>query len=298
MASNPRERRRSRELPPHLSELKRKLAEEGTSFIQQFSSSEPRMTEIVEESLKISNDIKEMQRTTDRVKYYGATGGLAGLVMVVSLVAVPFTAGLSLAATAAGATAVGATAVGAAAAGAAAAGAAAVGAAAVGAAVAGVNIKKMKSESEGAKKVEKLGNEFLVIVEPMKKNLEEIKTACEKMQEKSAETQADNSLTDVEEFQGFLRQVSELKEKSAGVLTEFASMQCVFKNLLILIVSIFRVTPTCENAKKLEEAIIQSADQSEKVVKKFNEMRNELVEFIERMEINPVNRFRLTNNVL
>lgn len=257
MASNPRERRRSRDLPPHLSELKRKLAEEGTSFIQQFSSSEPRMTEIVEEFLKISNDIKEMHRTTDGVRYYGATGRLAGLVLV-SLVAAPFSAGLSLAAAGAAA-AVGAT------------------------AVAAAKIKKMMSESGGAKKVEKLGNKFLAIVEPMKKNLEEIKTACEKMQDKSAETQADNSLTN--KFQRFLRQVSELKEKSAGLLTEFASMQYVFKNLLIPIVRIIRVTATYENDKKLEEAIIQSADQSQKVVKKFNEMRNELVEFIERMEI-------------
>lgn len=264
MASNPRERRRSRDLPPHLSELKRKLAEEGTSFIQQFSSSEPRMTEIVEDFLKISNDIKEMQRTTDGVRYYGATGRLAGLVLV-SLVAAPFSAGFSLAA--AGAAAAGATAFG----------------ATVGVAVAAAKIKKMMSESGGAKKVEKLGNKFLAIVEPMKKNLEEIKTACEKMQDKSAETQADNSLTN--KFQRFLRQVSELKEKSAGLLTEFASMQYVFKNLLIPIVRIIRVTATYENDKKLEEAIIQSADQSQKVVKKFNEMRNELVEFIERMEI-------------
>lgn len=256
MASNPRKRRSSIALPPYLSELKDKLAEEGTSFIQQFSSSEPRMRQIVEELLEISNYIKKMQRKTDTVRYYGAYagGGLTGLVMVASIVAAPFTAGASIAA---------------------------IGAAA---AVVAANITKRMSESGSTKKVEELGKEFMAIVEPMKKNLEEIKTTCEKLEKKSAETQAENSLTDVEELQRFLRRVSELKEKSAGVLAESVSVLYAISQLLILIVSIFRVTATCENDKQLEEAIIQSADQSQKVVEEFNEMRNELGEFTERIE--------------
>lgn len=258
MASGPK-RRHSKQLPPNLSELMDKLTEEAALFIQQFSTSEPRMREIVEEFLRISNKIKDMQWKMDTVRNVGAvTGGAAVAAAVVigaSIVAAPFTGGMSLPF-----------------------GAAAIG----GVAVVAVNIRKMMSESGSAKKVEELGKEFMAIVEPMKKNLEEIKMTCEKLEEKSAEAQAENSLTDVEELQRCLRQVSELKEKSAGVLTESVSVLYVINQLLILIVSIFRVTATPENDKRLEEAIIQSADQSQKVVNELYEMRNELGDFTEK----------------
>lgn len=264
MASRPK-RRHSKQLPPNLSELMDKLTEEAALFIQQFSTSEPRMREIVEEFLRISNKIKDMQWKMDTVRNVGAvTGGAAVAAAVVigaSIVAAPFTGGMSLPF-----------------------GAAAIGQvfAASGVAVVAANIRKMMSESGSAKKVEELGKEFMAIVEPMKKNLEEIKMTCEKLEEKSAEAQAENSLTDVEELQRCLRQVSELKEKSAGVLTESVSVLYAINQLLILIVSIFRVTATPENDKRLEEAIIQSADQSQKVVNELYEMRNELGDFTEK----------------
>lgn len=254
MASGPK-RRHSKQLPPNLSELMDKLTEEAALFIQQFSTSEPRMREIVEEFLRISNKIKDMQWKMDTVRNVGAVTGGAALVIGAAIVAAPFTGGMSLPF-----------------------GAAAIG----GVAVVAANIRKMMSESGSAKKVEELGKEFMAIVEPMKKNLEEIKMTCEKLEEKSAEAQAENSLTDVEELQRCLRQVSELKEKSAGVLTESVSVLYVINQLLILIVSIFRVTATPENDKRLEEAIIQSADQSQKVVNELYEMRNELGDFTEK----------------
>lgn len=255
MASGPK-RRHSKQLPPNLSELMDKLTEEAALFIQQFSTSEPRMREIVEEFLRISNKIKDMQWKMDTVRNVGAVTGGAALVIGAAIVAAPFTGGMSLPF-----------------------GAAAIG----GVAVVAANIRKMMSESGSAKKVEELGKEFMAIVEPMKKNLEEIKMTCEKLEEKSAEAQAENSLTDVEELQRCLRQVSELKEKSAGVLTESVSVLYAINQLLILIVSIFRVTATPENDKRLEEAIIQSADQSQKVVNELYEMRNELGDFTEKM---------------
>lgn len=255
MASGPK-RRHSKQLPPNLSELMDKLSEEAALFIQQFSTSEPRMREIVEEFLRISNKIKDMQWKMDTVRNVGAVTGGAALVIGAAIVAAPFTGGMSLPF-----------------------GAAAIG----GVAVVAANIRKMMSESGSAKKVEELGKEFMAIVEPMKKNLEEIKMTCEKLEEKSAEAQAENSLTDVEELQRCLRQVSELKEKSAGVLTESVSVLYAINQLLILIVSIFRVTATPENDKRLEEAIIQSADQSQKVVNELYEMRNELGDFTEKM---------------
>lgn len=267
MASGPK-RRHSKQLPPNLSELMDKLTEEAALFIQQFSTSEPRMREIVEEFLRISNKIKDMQWKMDTVRNVGAvTGGAAVAAAVVigaSIVAAPFTGGMSLPF---GAAAIGQVFA-----------AGGVG----GVAVVAANIRKMMSESGSAKKVEELGKEFMAIVEPMKKNLEEIKMTCEKLEEKSAEAQAENSLTDVEELQRCLRQVSELKEKSAGVLTESVSVLYAINQLLILIVSIFRVTATPENDKRLEEAIIQSADQSQKVVNELYEMRNELGDFTEK----------------
>lgn len=71
MASGPK-RRHSKQLPPNLSELMDKLTEEAALFIQQFSTSEPRMREIVEEFLRISNKIKDMQWKMDTVRTVGS----------------------------------------------------------------------------------------------------------------------------------------------------------------------------------------------------------------------------------
>ncbi|TDH02498.1 hypothetical protein EPR50_G00173740 [Perca flavescens] len=64
----------------------------------------------------------------------------------------------------------------------------------------------MASTSEGAPAAER---DFMEIIEPLKKDLEEIKRSCEELEQRSAELQAGITLTDMEECQSVLRRVSE-----------------------------------------------------------------------------------------
>ena len=72
-----------------------------------------------------------------------------------------------------------------------------------------VNAIKTMKENESAEKVEELGKDFMEIIEPLKKDLEEIKRTCEKLEQRSAELQAGITLRDMEELQRSLRRVSE-----------------------------------------------------------------------------------------
>lgn len=167
MASRPR--RWSKDLPEDLSQLMDKLIKYAASFIKAFDNSEPKMGRIVKEFQKIADEVRKMQETTDRVRTAGAVTGGTGI--VVGILAALLTGGVSLLG----------------------AGAAAVG----GGVVFGANTTQARIEKESAKKVEKLGEEFLEIVEPLKNDLEEIKTTCEQLEQQSAEVQAENTLTDM-----------------------------------------------------------------------------------------------------
>ncbi|KAL4005163.1 hypothetical protein ACER0C_004876 [Sarotherodon galilaeus] len=216
----------------------------ATSFIQQFNSSESQMRQIVREFLKIAEKLREMQSKTDTVGTVGV-GFLIG-----GILAAPFTAGLSLAALAVG-----------------------------GATVVTTNVIKILSEKDKAKEVKKWGEEFMAKVRPMMKNLEEIKTICEKLEKESAEAQARDTQTDVDEFQRTLRRVSHLKEMSSGLLVVTETLLDVMGGLVMLIKKVFRVTATPEEDQKLRDAILQPADQSQRVVTEFDKMRKELREF-------------------
>lgn len=227
-------------------------------FIQHFDRNESQMRNIVRAFQSISNEVKEMQEETDTARKVGAvTGGIGTGAILGGLVLAPFTGGLSLAVAGVGA----ATAVGG------------------GATVVGCNITKMWSESKHAEQVERWGEEFMRKVEPMKKNLEDIKMTCEDLEKKSAEAQAENTVTDVEELQRTLRRVSRLKEMSSGLLFEANTLLAFVDGLIKLIKQIFRVTATPEEDQKLRDAIINSADQSQKIIDGFDKMRTELREF-------------------
>lgn len=202
------------------------------------------MRQIVREFLKIAKEVREMQSKTDTARKVGV-GFLIGGVL-----AAPFTAGVSLAAVAGG-----------------------------GATVFTTNVINILSEKGKAKKVEKWGEEFLAKVRPMKENLEDIKTICEKLEKESAEAQARDSQTDVDEFQRILRRVSHLKEMSSGLLVVTETLLVVMNNVVKLIKKVFRVTATPEEDQKLSNAILQSAAQSQTVVTEFDKMRKELREF-------------------
>lgn len=238
--------------------LLNKLRKNAFLFIQHFDRNESQMRNIVREFQSISNEVKEMQEKTDAARKKGAvTAGIGTGAILGVLVLAPFTGGLSLAVAGVGA----ATVVGG------------------GATVVGSNITKMWSESRRAEQVERWGEEFMKKVEPMKNNLEDIKMTCEDLEKKSAEAQAENTVTDVEELQRTLRRVSRLKEMSSGLLFETNILLAFVDGLVKLIKQIFRVTATPEEDQKLRDAIINSADQSQKIIEGFDKMRTELRKF-------------------
>ncbi|KAA8577395.1 hypothetical protein FQN60_017496, partial [Etheostoma spectabile] len=289
MASNLR--RLSRELPPDLSELLDKLKKHAASFFREFDSSEPKIKEIVKKFEGIADEVRKMQRRTDAVRRAGsgvlevsALGLLASGAAVAAGAAVPaaVAAGTAVAAAGAAARAVVA-AVRAAPARAAAAGAAVVAgtaaavaiAAAAGAAgaavvaavgtigaviaagsailVAGANVRKGISESGSVNTVKGLLKDFMMIVEPLKKDLEEIKRTCEKLEQRSAaKLQAEKTLTDMLGFQ--ILTVVSILGSSEGVLSAMRK--------------VFRLTATPEEDRELPDSISQSADRCQEVVEK------------------------------
>ncbi|TDH02497.1 hypothetical protein EPR50_G00173730 [Perca flavescens] len=129
------------------------------------------------------------------------------------------------------------------------------------------------SESRSVKKVEELAEDFMKIVEALKKNLEEIKRMCEKLEKRSAELQAGKTLRDMEVFQRILRVVEEFQRslsipgRSDGVSTTW---------------EVFRVTATPEEDRKLRDSIIQSADLCEEIIDDLKKMKEELKDFTEQ----------------
>ncbi|XP_044189110.1 uncharacterized protein LOC122968169 [Thunnus albacares] len=263
--STERSRRWSKDMPPDLSELMNKLTEHAASFIRLFDNDKPKMRHIVRRFQEIAAEVREMQETTDGVRTAGAVGGGVGVgVGLLALVAAPFTGGASLV-VAAGAAGT----------------AAAVGGAAT---VVGANISKTMKEKGSAEKVEELGKEFMEIVEPLKNKLQEIKTTCEKLEQRSTEALTDNTLSDVREFHMILGRVSKLKEKSEDILVIVLEGMGIIHNLILFLLRVFRVTATPEEDKKLRDSILQSADQCQKVVNEFDKMKNELGNFTESKE--------------
>lgn len=185
------------------------------------------MRQIVREFLKIAKEVREMQSKTDTARKVGV-GFLIG-----GILEAPFTAGVSAGAAAAAAT------------------------------VVTTSVIKILSDKDKAKEVKTWGEEFMAKVRPMKENLEDIKTICEKLETESAEAQARDSQTDVDEFQRILRRVSHLKEMSSGLLVVTETLLDVMDDVVKLIQKDFRVTATPEEDQKLSNAILQSAAQSD-----------------------------------
>lgn len=141
------------------------------------------------------------------------------------------------------------------------------------------NISKILNEKGSAKEVENLGKEFMKIVKPLKNDLEEIKTTCEKLEQKSTEALAGKTLTDMEDFQGILRRVSDLRKTSGDAIFVVVGVIGLIQNLVTLVVNVFKFSPTPEEDKKLRDAITQSGDQCQKVNQEFDKMKNALKDF-------------------
>ncbi|XP_039635484.1 uncharacterized protein LOC120545308 isoform X1 [Perca fluviatilis] len=227
MASKPR-RRRSKELPPDLSELMGQLKNHSASFIREFDNNEDRMRQIKGELEETTAEVRKMQkRLAARIRAIILAGLVVAAALAVTAAVTVADGGARKASTTLTATPIAtrtATRMRLAPAveqegvlaGKGAAGilpmtvvAAAV---ALVAAIGGVvyaNVRQRIHENRSIKKVEELGKEFMEMVEPLKKDLEEIKRMCEKLEQRSAEDQAGNTLADMEELQRSLRRVSE-----------------------------------------------------------------------------------------
>lgn len=218
------------------------------SFNKDFGVQSSKLREIVEGLNKTAMEVKQMQTTTGMVRMAGAV--TTGVGLVAAVVAAPFTGGLSLATAAGAAVAGGGVAT-----------------------VVGVNVTKKILENGRALEVESQGREFVKIVEPLKKKLEEINTTCEKMQLEKAKAKAQITLAD-------MAVLSELQEKSKESVRVAATGMQWIDDLLTLMIDIFTVIPTTEKDNKLADGIIQSADQSQKIIDQFDQMKNELRKFL------------------
>ncbi|XP_042250878.1 uncharacterized protein LOC121885456 [Thunnus maccoyii] len=245
-----------------LSKLMNKLTERARSFKTQFDKNERRMRQIVREYQKIADEVREMQATTETVRKVGliAVGVGAGF----CILAAPFTGGLSLVGAAVAAE-VGETVAAVAAGGA--------------ATVVGANIAQTMKENGSAKKVKELVTEFMKIIEAMKNNTQEINMTCEKLEQRSVAALADNTLSNVGQFQMTLKKVSNLGRKTVTVLTLAVTVIDFLDKLMTFFGKVFRVTATPEEDQRLRDSILQSADQCQTIVDEFDKMKNELRNF-------------------
>lgn len=232
-----------------------KLVRCAKEFISQFDSSEGEMRRIVREFMEIADEVRNMQEGTDTARTAGAVGG--GVTIGLGILFAPFTGGASLALAVAGVTIGGAT-------------------------VVGSNVTQVCKEKGYGKKVQELGEVFMHKVEPMKGNLEEIKTTCEELEQESRKHQAEKTLKNMEEFNDILRRVSELRTRSKGVLEIIIAALTSVNGLLQLIVAVVRVTSTPEQDAKLRASIIESSDQCKKVTDELEKMKDKVEVFTEQ----------------
>lgn len=222
------------------------LTEHACLFIRVFDDRESQLTHFERELQKIADEVKVMQKVTDKAQLYGAVCGVIGLGL--GIITAPFTWGTSLVAT--------------------------TGAVVGGGLVVGAYITGSVKESRNAEKVKHLGGEILEILEPMWDSLEEIKMTCDNLEQKSEERQAKDALSDVEELQRVLGQVSELKRASERM---FHLTSALMRKIRAMAMKLFMVTATPK--ENFPNSIISNAHQYQKVVCELRSMRKELSVF-------------------
>lgn len=248
-------------LPPNLVYLLNTLSEKGSLFLRQYERKETRMQAIASELGKISEKVKGQLKGANKLRVMGAACGGFGMMLGVGAA---FSLGVS-ADRAATMAALGFT--------------AAVGG---GASVIAANVFKAAEERVSAETVEKLGREFIQIVEELKGVLEEIKTVSEQLEKASSSlmtktgAQAKRGLLNTNKLENYLAQTTEVAERSRQALETFLTMQGGVKDLLNLL----QIIPTTEDAE-LRNRITDSASQCEKTVKDFAKMKETLMDFEE-----------------
>ncbi|CAN9504615.1 unnamed protein product [Ophioblennius macclurei] len=258
MASSTAGRRGSMDEPPSLSESRIRLLTDAKSFIQEFDRVEPRLRALLGDMTAASEELEVLRGTTAALSAAGvAPGGVrvtfgVGLGLLVCVA--PFVGALGLAA-----------------------------AAAVlgGAAVTVVNVGRLMKKYRIAHKVEQLGKNFMEAAGEMRARLEGIRTSCQLLEEDSAEVQAAETLKDLKELQEILQQISELRSCSGGLSGIGAAILDEVRDLARLLASTLRITVVRQD-RTLGEAVVQSAEQSEKVTTDFCLMRDELQNIVDK----------------
>lgn len=249
----------NRKLPPQLSELIIKLIEHADSFIRVFNNKEPRMREIERKFEKISAEVKEELETADAVKTGGLiTGGVGVAVGVLGLLAAPFTGGASLAVTAAASGGI-------------------VGVAGVTITV-GAIIIEFIIKNGSAVKLQRLGEEFMEIVQPMNKHLAEIKAISETLKKKFIKIQN----ADMKEIQALLSQVRSISVRATAELQKVVEF---LSELVRLIMKIFKTTLSSEEEKKLPDFITKSGAECRSIIRDFSGKKKELQTFKENIQV-------------
>lgn len=256
MASSGR-RRSSKLLPPQLCELMDTLIKQAQSFITAFDQREPGLTQTVGEIQEFIHQIDEMQKTAGMfTRGGGVSAGLGLLICVGGLSAAPFTSAASTNAVIVGGIV-----------------------AAFGRAVGVVaNVTRTVKENNFGKKVGKLGERFMQVVEPLRSEVEHIKTTCAELEEKSTGIRAECVLADLEELEKILLELRTRSRKLSSVL--LAVMQEINTTLRI-ITNFFRLTGRPEEDKCLSDVIINSGRCCQKVIYELEAMKKNLKDIVE-----------------
>lgn len=246
-------------MPPDLSELMDALVELGCSFIAAFDHREASMRQIAEDVQKIADQLIKMQETTGMfIRGGGVSAGFGLLMCAAGLAAVPFTGAGASAAVVGGL------------------------AAALGRAVGvAANVTQTIKEINSAKQVLQLGEVFMELVQPLINILEEIKTTCAKLEEKSREIQAECVLTELVEFQKIL---SELRTRSRNLSSVVLAVMQEINTTLRIITNFFRVTGRTEEDKRLIDVVISSGPCCQKIIHDLDVMTKHLTAVFEHGE--------------
>lgn len=210
------------------------------------------MRQMVVEFEKVADRVRKLQeRTKHRLE--PITGGIGLLLCVVALLSAQLAEGASLALLALVT------------------GAAVFGGAAGFRLATGLYRSFTERESEG--QVKELGEELMESVEPLRKDVEEMKRMFQKV-ELSAVAQAEHTLKEVEEFQRTHRRVCEQGLRRTGEVS--GAVLELIHDVITGTVSLFRLTASKDQERQVLDSIIQSADQSQRLVEGFHRMKEKL----------------------
>lgn len=239
--------------PLNLNDSRPRPPANAESFIRQFADGEPVLQKLVEDLAVVREEFQVLQGPAGTLTTAGVASGGARVAFGISLgllvCVAPLIGGLGLPA-----------------------------AAAIlgGVTVAVVNVCKLLRKNRTALQVERLIEDFMKAVGPMRATLRELRAEWEALQETSAGDQAADSLQELRELEEILQRVSELRRRGRGIAGVGAAVRDEVRGLLKLIASTLRLSPVQLQDRTLGECIVQSAQQSRKVTAGLHLMKEQL----------------------